>query len=60
MTPEQAQSVLNFMDRVPVTGHQERLVMNDAVEALVAIRTPVTPPTLVEVPKDSDGETDPE
>ena len=56
MTPEIAQNILNFLDRCSITGHKERLAMNDGVEALVLLRSPKDKKP--KKPKEKDGKTD--
>lgn len=53
-----AQNCLNMLDRVAITGHQERLVMNDIVEALVELRVAKTKQISHDGHKEQDGKAD--
>ena len=38
LNAQHVNTILQFLNRVAITGHQERLAMNDIVEGLVAWR----------------------
>ena len=40
LTPEEANVILQFLNRVPVTGHQERNSMNIIVDKLIPVAQP--------------------
>lgn len=40
VTPEEAQAILNLLDRTPTTGHQERNTMNVLCNKLFKIANP--------------------
>ena len=43
LTPEEANVILQFLDRVAVTGHQERNAMNVVSEKLASLAKPSEP-----------------
>lgn len=49
LTPEMAKVILKFLDRTPITGHQERDAMNTVTEALENISVPKRPGPLSSV-----------
>lgn len=53
LTKEIANNAMTFLDRVSVTGHQERLLMNQVADSLFTILKGET--EVVEVPKKKDG-----
>ena len=56
LTKEMANNAMTFLDRVPIKGHKERLLMNNVADALFTIVKGET--EVVEVTKKQNGETD--
>ena len=50
LSKEEAKATLQFLDRVSVTGHQERFAMNQITEKLANIADPAPMPAPAEVP----------
>lgn len=52
LTSEEANLILRFLDRVAVTGHQERQAMNAVVDRLIPIAQPSQAPAPAAPPEE--------